>query len=235
MTDTMDEPTADDVVALVDMIDSTPVDHLLDRWLEESLVEIGDEPRDQEQVDRLLWVLRRLRQRRQEIIQAGQARVQLISNWANDETERVDRRAAHLEETLEGWAQSDHEATGRRTWKLPAGTLTVRRRSERVVVLDATSDATVAAVGALVPDAVKTTHEVQGGKVKAATVADAVDATAWARAQGVAIPEGYEARRAVMVEIEGRPEVDVRVGVPAVVYLVPVEGREGLKFSAVTE
>ncbi|HMJ77271.1 MAG TPA: host-nuclease inhibitor Gam family protein [Iamia sp.] len=230
MTDTMDEPTADDVVALVDMIDSTPVDHLLDRWLEESLAEVGDEPRDQEQVDRLLWVLRRLRQRRQEILDAAQARANLVTKWATEEVEEVDRRAGHLEETLEGWAQSDHEATGRRTWKLPAGTLTVRKRSERVVVIDAKSDATVAAVGAIVPEAVKTTHEVQGSKVKAVTFADGYDLTSVARSQGVEVPEGYQAQRALIAVDD-----DMVAPVPAVWMLVPVAGREGRKFSAVTE
>jgi len=225
----LDDETA---VTLMELIDDTPVEHLLDAWLEASLAEVGDEPEDQEQVDRLLWVLRRLRQRRAEVLATGQRRVDLITHWATGEIDKLDGRAAHIERTLENWAHAERERTGRQTVKLPAGNLEIRARRERVVVLDPKSDATVAAVGALVPEAVKTTHEVQGSQVKAVAVADTVDATNWAAAQGIEIPEGYQARRAIVADDGDDPSYSV---VPAVVYLVPVEGRDGFTFKAVTD
>lgn len=228
----LDDETA---VTLMELIDDTPVEHLLDAWLEASLAEVGDDPADQEQVDRLLWVLRRLRQRRAEVQATGQRRVDLITHWAAGEIDKLDGRAAHIERTLENWAHAERERTGRQTIKLPAGNLEIRARRERAVIIgDPKSAEVVRAVGQYVPEAVKTTVEVQPGKVKAVgQVMDDTDVTGWARAQGVDVPEGYQARRVVVADGGGDdPSFAV---VPSVVVLVPAPGRDGFTFKAVTD
>ena len=237
MTDTMDgTPAAPDPTDPVDLLDlDSPVEELVEQWLEQSLAEIGDEPADEEQVDRLLWVLRRLRQRQQEIADAVTARLDLLLEWRRTESGKIQARVDHIEETLAGWAFGEHERTARKTWKLPAGELTVRARRERVVLTGkATDEGLVGAVAALVPDAIKTTREVQPGRVKAVGQATGVDVTNSAVAMGVEVPEGYEAQRLVVVDDPHADEPSFSE-VPGVFVLVPKPGREGQKFSAVTD
>lgn len=207
------------------------VEERIDQWLEESLVEIGDEPTDQEQVDRLLWALRSVRRRRAEVVELAKARFQLISTWAGQQTDQLDARAAHLERLLEGWAQAEHERTSRKTWQLPAGELRVRARTARAVAMSSAKDnLVISAVAKLVPEAVVTERRVLPGEVKkVATAGHVVDAVAL----GVDVPDGYEARQAVVADDPGEAEQSF-VAVPGVVLLVPKPGRDGQQFTAVT-
>jgi len=209
-------------------------DEQLDEWLESSLDEIGDEPADQEQADRLLWALRGVRRRRAEVTDVGKARVQMISVWAGQQTDQLDARAAHLERLLEGWTRAEHDRSGRKSWPLPAGQLKLQARRTRSEV-DARMEAADAAhhVGALVgtgmlpSDAVKVERTVRAGTVKDNTVPGDVIP------DYPNTPEGYEARTAVGTFDFGGAEPVVRV-VPGVVLLVPKPGREGQTFAAVT-
>lgn len=222
MTDTTD--TAPDLTG-AGIVD---IEQLLDAWLADSLTEIGDEPQDQEQVDRLLWALRSVRSRREEVKATGRARVELISIWANEQVDALNAREVQLEAILAGWAHGEHERTARKTWKLPAGELQVRQRLQRVELVGRKNDPElVAGVRRVVPSAIKTEESVQAGEVKAVTEpGEVIDDP------GVDVPEGYEARQALLAEAAADGGF---WAVPGVVLLVPVEGRDGLAFKAVTK
>lgn len=201
----------------------TDVEQLLDDWLEGTLAEIGDQPDDQEQVDRLVWVLRRLNERRADVAFTARRRAQLLATWAEEETAKIDRRAEELRKVLEGWAHDERERTGRQTVKLPAGTLKLTARRQSVEIVEPKSDETIGAVGALVPDAVVTKLEVQATPLKDAGLQPGEPI------EGYEHPEGYVAHTAV---IPG-DDTDGHGGfmtVPRVVVLVPAPGREGFSF-----
>jgi Gam-like protein len=222
------------------MTDTTlvPADQLLDDWLEGTLDEIGEEPADQEQADRLLWALRGVRRRRAEVHETASARIGLITTWRDQQVDQLDAREADLERLLEGWAQAQHETTSRKTWKLPAGELQVRARRRKTDIDQGMDMADIVAeVRKRIPDAVKVTESVLVSEV--ADVADVGPVIAdYAHA-----PEGYEAHQAVLhlqdtsPDINGapRPPRDYVAVVKGVVFLVPVDGREGRTFKAVTK
>lgn len=214
------------------MTDTTPdlarevdPEELLDAWLEASLEEIGDEPKDAEQADRLLWALRTVRQRRDEIVETAQARMQLISTWASQQMDQLDARAEHLERVLAGWTHAEHERTNRKTISLPAGKLRVSALRQRTLLDERMADYDVVmAVRRYVPAAIKVAESVRRDDVKAVTEpGDPID-------DYPDVPEGYRAYTAVMAD-----SADSFVVVEGFVYLVPVEGRAGLKFEAVTQ
>lgn len=207
--------------------DPTDVEQLLDQWLEESLAEIGDTPADEEQVDRLVWAMRRLAERHAEVEEVAQRRARLVAAWAAEESEKLRRRSARIEAILEGWAHAERERTGRQTVKLPAGTLKLTARRQSVVIEEPRSEETVGAVGALVPDAVVTKLEVQATplRTKGIQAGDPIE--------GYENPEGYVAHTAVL------PSEDTDghggfVEVPRVAVLVPADGREGYSFKVDT-
>lgn len=220
------------------------VEEKLDQWIEASLTAaleaVGDEPRDQEQADRLLWALRGVRRRRAETVEVARARVQMVTTWASHQTDQLDARAAHLERLLEGWAQAECERTGRKTWSLPAGTLKVRARTIRAVATSAAQDVLVQdEIAQKVPAAVIEERRVLPGEVKRATKPGLlVDAAAL----GIDVPDGYEAHLALLhypITHDANGDRLAEPGeattvVPGVVLLVPVDGRAGQQFSAVT-
>lgn len=229
MTDTTDAPgvTTGEPADLLALTDSTPMALLLDRWLEESLAEVGDRPDDAEQADRMLWVLRRVRQRIAEVEYTASMRKAQIDTWAAEQREQLDARMDYITAGLEQWAHAERERTGRQTVKLPAGTLKLTARRQSVVIEEPRSEETVGAVGALVPDAVVTKLEVQATplRTKGIQAGDPIE--------GYENPEGYVAHTAVL------PSEDTDghggfVEVPRVAVLVPADGREGFSFKVDT-
>lgn len=214
------------------MTDTAPsaaaLEALLDDYLDGALAELDGPPAGQDQADRYLWALRSVRRRITETEAVAKARIDQVTAWRDDEVGRLNERAEYLAGLLEGWAQAQHEDTGRKTWKLPAGELRVRPRMVRAEVTwpaDSEQYARNARViEGLVPEAVDRTVNVKPGEVKKR-------ATAGGLLEGYSCPEGYEAREAVL-PAEGEDGLTV---VPGVVLLVPVKGRTGKVFTAVTK
>lgn len=213
----------------IETADLTAVEEQLDAWIEGALTELGHQPENHEEADRLLWALRGVRRRRAEAQAVVRARKDQLDTWLRQQTDQHDAAERRLVDLLQGWTHAQAEQTGRQTFRLPAGTLQVRKRLVRAVVIgDAKGPITVAGVRGLVPDAVKTTHEVLPGQVKSVARPDTQDITPWAIQQGVDVPDGYSARQALVGEGDGTQRV------PGVLLLVPVEGRPGRTFEAKT-
>jgi hypothetical protein len=223
------------------------VEDLLDAWMDGLADDIGGVPADTGQADGLLWVLRHVRQRIMEAEEVAAERIADITGWLEAVATPLANRASYLETMLEQWAQAEHERTGRKTWKLPAGELRVRPRlvrSDTVTAPSAMDEGVIDTIADLVPMAVEYEVKVKPGEVKKLAHAGAV-------VHGLPVPDGYEARQAVITMLvppppdgpedppSGDPDPAVGAGrqdlvVPGIVLYVPLPGREGRVFAAVT-
>jgi hypothetical protein len=205
----------------------TPLEDQLDEWLAGGEEALFGPPENVEQADRLAWALRKADQRRAEVDALVRSRTDALRVWAEQQYDQLDARRHHLESVLEGWARAQHaDDRSRKTWKLPSGmTLKIRPRLPRVDVDGRPEDGTlVAAVGALLPQAIKTTVKVLPGEVKSRTEPGAlVDRNTM---PGLDVPEGYDARHALL-----RGDDGAYTTVPRVVLLVPKDGPAGQQFS----
>jgi len=205
----------------------TPLEDQLDEWLAGGEEALFGPPANAEQADRLAWALRKTDQRRAEVDQIVKDRIAALMVWGQQQADQLEARRHQLESVLEGWARAQHaDDRSRKTWKLPSGmTLKIRPRVQRVDVDGRPEDESlVAAVGALVPEAIKTTVKVLPGEVKSRTEPGGL--VDLATIPGVDVPDGYDARHALL-----RGEDGAYTTVPRVVLLVPKDGPEGQAFS----
>ncbi len=213
----------------------TTLEQALDEWLSGGTEELYGPPENQEQADRLLWALRGVRRRRDDVMGLVKDRLTALTVWRDQQLDQLGAREADLERILEGWSRAQHADTGRQTWKLPAGELKVRAlvaRAEADARLD--PEQAVASVKAFAgpgtplrqADVIKTVETLLVGPIKKAArpgdlLPDYPD-----------VPDGYEAHEAVVTADYGSGPTDKVVH--GVVLLVPVDGPDGQKFSAVT-
>jgi len=207
------------------------IEALLDDWLDGTANEL-DPADDQDQADRLLGALRRLRQRRAEVKAVAQARIEQVQAWHADTDGALADREEHLTGLLAGWAHMAHEATSRKTWKLPAGELRVRPRMVTAEwAPDGPVETQIDQVAGYVPSAVETTRSVKPGQVKRV----AVPGTRWPERDHLA-PEGRCAYTALVYLPAEEQGGEARTAVvPGVVLFVPEAGRAGRQFTAVTK
>jgi hypothetical protein len=189
---------------------------LLDDFLDGALTDWDGPPEGIDQADKLLWALRGVRRRQAEVAAVAKARTDQVNAWRDDQLASLGRDEARLSALLEGWAHAQHEDTGRKTWKLPAGELKVR---PRMVTADWMGD-DPAALAKVVPEAVVTEQRVMPGEVKKI----AQRGYRWPERDPCA-PPGRLAYHALVAGKEA----------PGIVLYAPAPGRDGRQFSAVTK
>jgi hypothetical protein len=194
----------------------------LDAWLEGALDELGEEPPDGlDQAGRLLGAMVGVDRRIAELDEYVARRVYELRAFHSDQRAGLDQRREHLARLIEGWALAEWERTGRKTWKLPEGEITVRPAQQRAELHEAhePTDGDIEQVKALLPAAVKVERSILPGTVKKA-------AKPGAELPDYDAPDGYTAHQAVLTLDFGSPQPVERV-IDSVVLLVPKPGRAG--------
>lgn len=214
------------------MSDQSTIEDLLDDFIEGALDLVDDDApaESQEQADRLLYALRGVERRAAEVDAVVEARIEEIRAFQTAQRDQLDARASYLRNRLAAFAFGENERTGRKTWRLPAGELSVRVRTNHCVIdpdIEALPDeargliltAAANAIAERVPAAVVRSTRILPGEVKKAARpgADVVDHPA---------PPGYKACEAVL------GEGDETIVLPGILFFVPVDGRDGKRFTA---
>lgn len=194
---------------MTDLIDQTALEAALDDWLAGAADETETAPETQEQTDRLIGAWRGVQRRIAEVKTLVAERKRLLAAWEEDQMAALEGRAAQLEQLLEGWTRAQHERTGRQSWKLPNGTLALRKQQPKIISLGdgVPVDEAETLLG---PDVIKRIEEVRLGEVKARTV------------PGDIIPgmqvDGYTAHDVVVPQDDPERE---GTSLPGAVLLVP--------------
>lgn len=207
-------------------MDTPTIEQQLDDWLDTALAELEEPPDGLDRVGRLLAVIRGIDRRMTEIDSYVGRRVQELREFQRQQRDPMLARRQFLSDQVAQWALAENEATGRKTWKLPEGTVSVRPRQPRAE-LDVMTDLapeTVDQVERLLgaaSGAVKVERSILPGKVKADPRVSPGDVL-----QDYPTDDGYVAHQAVATLDFGSPEPVQRV-LPGVVLLVPADGRAG--------
>lgn len=103
--------------------------------------EVGGHPAlltadDADRAGRLMWRLRRTLEEAERVKAAARGEVQRILAWQDERLSPLLRDAEWLERALEGWCRMVHDRTGRQTQQLPSGTVSLRKASIKLVVVD---------------------------------------------------------------------------------------------------
>lgn len=208
------------------MTDMLSLDEQLDAWLEGALAELDEEPADLDHAGKLLGAALGVERRMAEVSAYVSRRMAELSAFAETQLAPLQARRDQLETLICGWALAENERTGRKTWKLPEGEITVRPlqpRAELNTARDVT-DGDVDHAALLLPDSVKVERKILPGEVKKV-------AKPGAELPDYDAPPGYTAHMAVLTLDFGSPTPVERV-IESVVLLVPKDGRAGKKATA---
>lgn len=218
--------------------DTTPaapsIEDVLDAWLDAALDELGEQPTDLDHAAKLLGAQRGIDRRIAEIDTLIARRIEQLRAFHREQRDPLLARRQHLDGLIGGWALAEWERTGRKTWKVPEGTIEVRPRKPRMEIdarVDITDELLDRVEGPL-PAAVKHERSILVSKVATDDVWEVRHGDVIADYPNV--PEGYEART-VLLGVPGVPPDDEgkeRPEVPfeplrGVVALVPLPGRAG--------
>jgi hypothetical protein len=210
------------------------IEDVLDAWLDAQLTELGEQPTDLDHAGKLLGAQRGIDRRIAEIDAVVAKRIEALRAFHREQRDPLLARRQHLDGLIGGWALAEWERTGRKTWKVPEGTIEVRPRKPRMEI-DARitiDDAVLDRVEGPLPAAVKTERSILVSKVASDDVWQVGHGNVIADYPGV--PEGYEARE-VLISVPGVPDDDEGKGAPevaptvlrGVVAMVPLPGRAG--------
>jgi hypothetical protein len=198
-----------------------PTDPALEVDLEDYLAPVPDDGiPDAEVADRVLARVRRLDRKIREVDEFVQARKAALDAWAHDRSMVMVDERDRAEQHLEGWARAVHEATGQVTWKLPAGTITLRPGQVRVLYVDdRTIGDTLAEAGhtALVEETTVRKVPKQGIK-NVAVPGEVVESVPEGRIVSV---KGWEVREAVVREPDESTGEMIDTVLPGVLLEVP--------------
>lgn len=204
--------------------DTTPaapsIEDVLDAWLDAQLTELGEEPTDLDHAGKLLGAQRGIDRRIAEIDALVTKRIEALRAFHREQRDPLLARRAHLDTLIGGWALAEWERTGRKTWKVPEGTIEVRPRKPRIVLderVDVTDDLLDRVEGVL-PAAIKKERSVLVSGVKSD---ETYTVEPGAVIGNYPAPEGYTARQ-VRAKADG-----VTVVLEGLVALVPQDGRAG--------
>lgn len=206
--------------------DPEPLGDDLDEWELETMLD--DEgmvrtPEDDTHADKLLGVLAYLERQKARIARTAEGRISSIKTWQVDRETRAQYQIDEITHRLEGWARAMHERSGGKTvtWKLPSGTLALRKARTKVHVLDATETPEMLARAGRYD--VLSEHPITYTVDKKA-VAELVKNEAQrgpALTEQIGMPAGYVAHH---VPVPGTEPGDGEY-LPGVYLLVPVEAR----------
>ena len=126
------EPVAAELEPFGDDLDGWELDTMLD---DDGQVR---RPEDDAHADKLLGVLAYLQRQKAKVARTADHRIQSIRTWQADREAVAQRDIDRIEHQLEQWARAMHEQAGGKTvtWKLPNGTIALRKARTKVYVLD---------------------------------------------------------------------------------------------------
>jgi hypothetical protein len=113
----------------------------LDGWELDTMLDDDGQvrtPDDDAHADKLLGVLAYLERQKAKVARTAEHRIGSIKTWQVERTEVVQRDIDRIAHQLEQWARAMHEGSGGKTvtWKLPSGTLALRKARTKIHVLD---------------------------------------------------------------------------------------------------
>ena len=126
------EPVAAELEPFGDDLDGWELDTMLD---DDGQVR---RPENDAHADKLLGVLAYLQRQQAKVARTAEHRIQSIRAWQADREAVAQRDIDRIEHQLEQWARAMHEQAGGKTvtWKLPNGTLALRKARTKIHVLD---------------------------------------------------------------------------------------------------